>query len=462
MTRTDFGLLFVKLASQWHSDQEPEPAGRPATDAGGECHLVGWQSPRSTGLVYLTAAHRSPEARNAAAGLKQPSHPDLRSTSEQSVAQNLLALGFGGGRSHRGSGRNSPRRADCTSELDFRQSNRSCATEDAMNKPIRVLLIDDQELFRVGLRVALRPYDDICIAGEAEDGPSGLALVADRKPDVAIVDIRLPGMDGIEVAEQIQQISPDTRIMLISGYLDDEAIKRGHDLGVRGIIAKTDSPRQIAGFIRGVDEGLLDLGPAESDPRAETEKTYHRSGTSRSTRLSRSKRQSLEDQMIQDILASHCHLNSDEFAIRCAVTMIGNVLTRTEKREPLRFGPDERRTSPRVVVQVPVAVTPAIVDHLGVWIPQGINAAMPARSRDISLRGVGLAHAAPLVNHQALVTFSPPAAEPICLVIEAVWSQSQADGSHVSGSTILGVIDASEFNCRHLEHNLPVGPPSKS
>ncbi len=61
-----------------------------------------------------------------------------------------------------------------------------------MINPIRVLVIDDQQIFRLGLRVGLRPYDDICIEGEAEDGPSGLALVADLKPDVAIVDIRLP------------------------------------------------------------------------------------------------------------------------------------------------------------------------------------------------------------------------------------------------------------------------------
>src|SRR5579864_5014473 len=122
---------------------------------------------------------------------------------------------------------------------------------------IRVLVIDDQEIFRLGLRVGLRTFDEICIDGEAEDGLTGLALVADRKPDVAIVDIHLPDTDGIEVAERIRQTSPGTRIMLISGFLDDDAIARGLELGVEGIVTKSDSPKQFAGFIRRVSEGVF-------------------------------------------------------------------------------------------------------------------------------------------------------------------------------------------------------------
>ena len=129
--------------------------------------------------------------------------------------------------------------------------------EKAMDTPIRVLVIDDQEIFRLGLRVGLRGYDDIRIDGEAEDGPTGLALVAERKPDVAVVDIHLPGIDGIECAERIQQISPQTRIMLISGFLDDDAIRRGLKLGVDGIITKTDSPLQFACFIRRIHKGVF-------------------------------------------------------------------------------------------------------------------------------------------------------------------------------------------------------------
>jgi len=124
-------------------------------------------------------------------------------------------------------------------------------------KTIRVLLIDDEEIFRMGLRLGLRQFDDISLAWEADDGPTGLAIVADQKPDVAIVDLGLPGMDGVEVAEQIREISPETRIMRISGYFDDGLLARGVRLGIDGIIMKSDSPMQFACFIRRVNDGLF-------------------------------------------------------------------------------------------------------------------------------------------------------------------------------------------------------------
>lgn len=131
-----------------------------------------------------------------------------------------------------------------------------------MNTMIRILVIDDQEFFRLGLRFGLKGCADICIDGEAADGPAGLALVAERRPHVAIVDIRLPGMNGVEVAEQIQQISPDTRIMLVSGFFDDAAVTEGLQLGVDGIITKTDSPKQIACYIRRIHHGIFCCSPS--------------------------------------------------------------------------------------------------------------------------------------------------------------------------------------------------------
>jgi DNA-binding NarL/FixJ family response regulator len=126
-----------------------------------------------------------------------------------------------------------------------------------MGERIRILVIDDQEIFRLGLRVSLRKFQDISLDCEAADGPTGLALVAERKPDVAIVDIWLPGMDGVEVAERIQQVSPETGIMLMSGFFDDTAIARGLQLCVDGIITKNDSPQQFACFIRRIHDGVF-------------------------------------------------------------------------------------------------------------------------------------------------------------------------------------------------------------
>lgn len=134
-----------------------------------------------------------------------------------------------------------------------------------MNNPIRVLVIDDQEIFRLGLRVALREFSDICVDAEAADGSAGIALASERKPDVAIIDVWLPGMDGVEVAERIQAVCPDTGIMLISGFFDDAAIARGLQLGVDGIITKTDTPQQFASFIRRIHDGIFCFSETMSD-----------------------------------------------------------------------------------------------------------------------------------------------------------------------------------------------------
>jgi DNA-binding NarL/FixJ family response regulator len=124
-----------------------------------------------------------------------------------------------------------------------------------MKTKIRVLLIDDEAMFRMGLRVGLRNFSDIHLDWEAGDGPTALAIVEKHKPDVAIVDVWLPGMDGIEVAEQIRQISPETGILLVSGDFDDAALARGVRLGVDGLITKMDSPAQFASFIRQASDG---------------------------------------------------------------------------------------------------------------------------------------------------------------------------------------------------------------
>src|SRR5258708_36379631 len=111
-----------------------------------------------------------------------------------------------------------------------------------MKTRIRVLVIDDEAMFRMALRIGLRKFDDICLDWEAGDGSTGLAIVMEQKPDVAIVDIWLPGMDGMEVAKQIQQISPETGIILTSGAFDDATLFKCIRLGVGGITTKTDSP----------------------------------------------------------------------------------------------------------------------------------------------------------------------------------------------------------------------------
>ena len=120
---------------------------------------------------------------------------------------------------------------------------------------IRVLVIDDRQLFRIWLRRGLKKFPDIRLEWEAADGTDGVTMAAEHRPDVAIVDIRLDEMDGVEAARQIQIVSPRTKIILISGLFDELMVAKGMGLGVGGIIAKKESPATLAAYIRRVQAG---------------------------------------------------------------------------------------------------------------------------------------------------------------------------------------------------------------
>ncbi len=126
-----------------------------------------------------------------------------------------------------------------------------------MDAKIRILAIDDQEIFRLGLKIGLRSFEDIELVAEAENGPEGLLLAEREQPDVAIIDSCLPGMDGVQVAERIPDVSPHTRLMLISGCFDDATIARAMAVGIDGMITKADSSTQFACFVRRVHKGIF-------------------------------------------------------------------------------------------------------------------------------------------------------------------------------------------------------------
>lgn len=120
---------------------------------------------------------------------------------------------------------------------------------------IRVIIIDDHPIALAGLRLGLKQLTDIDIVGEALDGPTGLNLVLERKPDVAVIDILLPGMDGLEVAARVPAVSANTRVILMSGDFGVVARSRAARIGVCGIYNKTDRAEQLGLLIRSAVKG---------------------------------------------------------------------------------------------------------------------------------------------------------------------------------------------------------------
>lgn len=126
---------------------------------------------------------------------------------------------------------------------------------------IRVLVVDDHQLFRSGLELLLQNQPDMEVVAGAQDGPAALKCVTKLSPDLVIMDIQLPGINGIRVSEQILKSFPRTRIVLVSGLLEASQIHHALQAGVSGYVQKESSFQELAMAVRLVMEGKLYLSP---------------------------------------------------------------------------------------------------------------------------------------------------------------------------------------------------------
>ena len=104
--------------------------------------------------------------------------------------------------------------------------------------PIRVLLIDDHEVVRTGTRQVLETSTSILVVGEAADGDAGLAMIDSLDPDLVLIDIRLPGRNGIDVARQLALTRPRIRVVILSAHDTDEFVRAAFEIGVAGYLLK--------------------------------------------------------------------------------------------------------------------------------------------------------------------------------------------------------------------------------
>jgi DNA-binding NarL/FixJ family response regulator len=130
-----------------------------------------------------------------------------------------------------------------------------------MTNPIRVLIIDDNQLARMGVAMLLSTQDDVKMVGEAVDGPSGIKLYQELRPDVAVVDLRLPDMDGVAVLEAIRRVDAAARCLVLSHYEGDENIFRALRAGAGGYLTKQAPGPEILAAIRTVFAGKRYLPP---------------------------------------------------------------------------------------------------------------------------------------------------------------------------------------------------------
>ncbi|TFB53121.1 response regulator transcription factor [Cryobacterium sp. TMT1-62] len=121
--------------------------------------------------------------------------------------------------------------------------------------PIRILLVDDQALLRTGFRMVLEAEDDFTVVAEAGDGAEAIALATDLHPDVILMDVRMPGIDGIDATRRITAACPDSRIIILTTFDLDEYAFGGLRAGARGFLLKDAQPAELTAAIRAVASG---------------------------------------------------------------------------------------------------------------------------------------------------------------------------------------------------------------
>jgi DNA-binding NarL/FixJ family response regulator len=127
---------------------------------------------------------------------------------------------------------------------------------------IRILLADDQRLMREGLRILLELEPDLQVVGEAEDGGAALEAYEETRPDIVLMDIRMPGIDGVEATRRIRARWPEARVIILTTFDDDEYIFEGLRAGALGYLLKDASGAELADAVRTVAGGGALIEPS--------------------------------------------------------------------------------------------------------------------------------------------------------------------------------------------------------
>ncbi len=131
-----------------------------------------------------------------------------------------------------------------------------------MSETIRLLLADDHAVVRSGLRLLLEAQPDLAIIGEAENGEEAIRRTAELRPDVVLMDIEMPGMNGIEAARRIKVQSPGTSVLALTMYEDDQYFFEMLRAGASGYVPKRAAPDELASAIRAVSRGEVFIHPS--------------------------------------------------------------------------------------------------------------------------------------------------------------------------------------------------------
>jgi DNA-binding NarL/FixJ family response regulator len=130
-----------------------------------------------------------------------------------------------------------------------------------MTEAIRVLIVDDHNMVRMGLKAYFSTLADIQVVGEAATGEEAVRLVGELVPDVVLMDLIMPGMDGVEATRQVRRVSPRSQVIVVTSYHEDEHIFPAIRAGALSYVLKDIDPDELAEAIRRANAGEAVLNP---------------------------------------------------------------------------------------------------------------------------------------------------------------------------------------------------------
>ena len=130
---------------------------------------------------------------------------------------------------------------------------------------IRIILVDDQNIIREGLGSLLQAKTDLEVVGEAGNGQEAVQLALKLQPDVVLMDVRMPVMDGVAATRLLQAQAPDIKILILTTFDDDEYITKAMAYGAKGYLLKDTPSEELATAIRSIHKGYIQIGPGLFD-----------------------------------------------------------------------------------------------------------------------------------------------------------------------------------------------------
>ncbi len=144
-----------------------------------------------------------------------------------------------------------------------------------MDDPIRVLIVDDHGVVRMGLRTFFEQIDDIEVVGEASDGSEGVAVARRLTPDVVLMDLLMPVMDGITAIARIKEEQPEIEIVAMTSFIEEEKVTAALEAGASGYLLKDAEADEVANAVRAAFNGEVHLDPAVARMLAQRMRERH-------------------------------------------------------------------------------------------------------------------------------------------------------------------------------------------